>query len=87
MYNLFKRLSFYVLGDGGQSTLPLRIEYLEKMVSRLTVDKKGMEEEFGKQRKKFMQEMIKTESEGRREWEGEREGGRGRESKRLKFLF
>lgn len=57
------------------------------MVSRLTVDKKGMEEEFGKQRKKFMQEMIKTESEGRREGEGEREGGRGRESESLKFLF
>ncbi|XP_003387387.1 PREDICTED: myosin-11-like [Amphimedon queenslandica] len=51
--------------DGGSnpSTLALRVKYLEGMVSRLTSEKKGMEEEFGRQRKRFMEQMISSEGE------------------------
>lgn len=41
--------------------MKLRLQYLEGMVSRLEREKKGMEEEFGRQRKKFMNEMIQSE--------------------------
>ena len=63
-------------GSGSPSTLALRLKYLESIVSRLTAEKKGMEEEFGRQRKRFMEQMISSE--------GEREGER--ESK-VKPLF
>ena len=44
-------------------TSQLRLQYLEGMVARLDKEKKAMEEEFGRQRKKFMSQMMQTESE------------------------
>lgn len=43
-------------------TSQLRLQYLESIVARLEKEKKAMEEEFGRQRKKFMSQMMQTES-------------------------
>ena len=48
---------------GDTSTSQLRMRYLEQMVARLDREKKAMEEEFGRQRKKFMKEMVQAECE------------------------
>lgn len=39
----------------------LRIQHMESLVSRLQKEKKAMDEEFGRQRKKFMNQMMLTE--------------------------
>lgn len=41
----------------------LRVQYLESVCGSLQREKKGMEEEFGRQRKKFMNNMIQMEAE------------------------
>ena len=43
--------------------LALRVQYLESVCGSLQREKKGMEEEFGRQRKKFMNNMIQMEAE------------------------
>jgi hypothetical protein len=46
-------------------TTQLRQQYLEGMISRLTKEKAAMEEEFGRQRKKFMNQMVQAEGESK----------------------
>ena len=47
--------------EGGN--LALRMQYLESLCGNLQREKKAMEEEFGRQRKKFMNNMIESEGE------------------------
>ena len=47
--------------EGGN--LALRMQYLESLCGNLQREKKAMEEEFGRQRKKFMNNMIEKEGE------------------------
>ena len=39
----------------------LRVQHMESLVSRLQKENRGMDEEFGRQRKKFMNQMMLTE--------------------------
>ena len=47
--------------EGGN--LVLRMQYLESLCGNLQREKRAMEEEFGRQRKKFMNNMIEKEGE------------------------
>lgn len=51
--------------DGGSSAASqsLRSHYLEKLCADLQKEKKAMEEEFGRQRKKFMNRMMQADTE------------------------
>ena len=51
------------VGGGDQSDLGLRIQYLERLCVNLQKEKKAMEEEFGRQRKKFMDRMMQSDAE------------------------
>lgn len=57
---LFTCVCLCFVGEG-VSTTNLRIRYLEQMVARLDGEKRSMDEEFGRQRKKFMHEMMQAE--------------------------
>ena len=48
---------------GAGVNLPLRVQYLESLCVTLQKEKRGMEEEFGRQRKKFMNHMVEMEAE------------------------
>lgn len=48
---------------GDPSNLGLRIQYLERLCVNLQKEKKAMEEEFGRQRKKFMDRMMQSDAE------------------------
>lgn len=48
---------------GAAVNLPLRVQYLESLCVTLQKEKRGMEEEFGRQRKKFMNHMVEVEAE------------------------
>ena len=50
-------------GGGSGVNLPLRVQYLESLCVTLQKEKRGMEEEFGRQRKKFMNHMMEMEAE------------------------
>lgn len=50
-------------GGGDVRQLKLRLQYLEGILSRMQKEKAGMDEEFGRQRKKFMQQMVDLECE------------------------
>lgn len=39
----------------------LRVQHMESLISRLQKEKRAMDEEFGRQRKKFMNQMMQTE--------------------------
>lgn len=43
--------------------LKLKVHYLESIAGRLQRENSGMEEEFGRQRKKFMKQMMELECE------------------------
>ena len=60
----YSLLSFlFSLHSHEGDTSQLRLRYLESIVARLEKEKKAMEEEFGRQRKKFMSQMMQTECE------------------------
>ena len=44
-------------------TLKVRVKYFEKLCSKLSQEKNDMEEEFGRQRKSFMNQMGQTDAE------------------------
>lgn len=60
-YYIYNYIGCFNLSGERVSTTNLRVKYLEQMVSRLDKEKKAMEEEFGRQRKKFMKEMVQAE--------------------------
>ena len=62
--SFYSLLSFlFSLHSHEGDTSQLRLRYLESIVARLEKEKKAMEEEFGRQRKKFMSQMMQTECE------------------------
>ena len=53
-----------VAGGGGEiEQFKLKVQYLESIVGRMQKEKAGMDEEFGRQRRKFMQQMVDLECE------------------------
>ena len=56
-----KFLCRWSLCPDAEKVAQLRIQHMEGLVSRLQKEKRAMDEEFGRQRKKFMNQMMQTE--------------------------
>ena len=61
LHSMFNPQSRGVSGSSDPQTL--RIHYLEQLCSKLQREKTELQEDFGKQRKKFMDKMLEMESE------------------------
>ena len=58
-----RHISNTQVGGGEIGQLKLKLQYLEGMLGRMQKEKAGMDDEFGRQRKKFMQQMVDLECE------------------------